>query len=85
MRCESQVLDRRLVKSASGVSEKRSVVREPPHSRRRYWEVEVAPTNRDSTGYCMLPGREAMQGRMLLDPAASFRTGEMTASEWLQL
>src|SRR5690606_23129828 len=42
-------------------------------------------TNRDSMGYRMLLGREAMLGRMLVDPAESFCTGEFSDQELNQL
>src|SRR5690606_35901186 len=38
---------------------------------------EVSLTNRDSMGYRMLLGREAMRGKMLVDPESSFLFGEL--------
>ena len=32
------------------------------------WEIELTLTNRDSMGFRMLLGREAMSGRILVDP-----------------
>ena len=71
VRCELPVLDRRSVKSSSGVSEKRYVVSAPLTIAGQTWEIELSLANRDSMGYRMLLGREAMQGRMLVDPEAS--------------
>jgi ribosomal protein S6--L-glutamate ligase len=42
------------------------------------WEVELTLTNRDTMGYRMLLGRQAMSGKMLVDPESSFLLGEPT-------
>lgn len=85
VRCESPVVDRRYVKSSSGTREKRYVISAPLQIGGDIWEVELTLTNRDSMGYRMLLGREAMSGRMLVDPAASFCLGEITPTEIVQL
>ncbi len=76
--CEAPVFDRRSVRSSSGVSERRYVVKMPLVMGDESWEIEVTLTNRDSMGYRMLLGRSAMAGRMLVDPEASFLFGEMS-------
>jgi len=81
VRCELPVLDCRSVKSSSGVSEKRYVVKAPMKIGSEIWDVELTLANRDSMGYRMLLGREAMSGRVLVDPAASFCLGELSALE----
>lgn len=78
VRCESEVLERRNVKSSNGVTEKRYVIKVPLQIADDSWEAEVTLSNRDSMGYRMLLGREAMEGRMLVDPAESFCTGVVT-------
>lgn len=85
VRCESPVVDRRYVKSSSGTREKRFVISAPLQMGGDVWEVELTLSNRDSMGYRMLLGREAMSGRMLVDPSASFCLGDMAATEVSQL
>lgn len=79
VRCESKICDRRLVKSSSGISEKRYVIRETVKLGERSWDIEITLTNRDSMGYRMLLGRQAMGDRMLVDPAESFCLGDVSA------
>jgi ribosomal protein S6--L-glutamate ligase len=81
VRCEAPVVDRRMVKSSTGTAEKRYVIRTAIELGDNYWEVELTLTNRDSMGYRMLLGREAMLGRMLVDPAESFCAGDFSAEE----
>ncbi|KZY74341.1 alpha-L-glutamate ligase, partial [Oleiphilus sp. HI0068] len=68
IRCERPIIDKRVVKSSSGVSETRFVVQAPLKIGEMIWEVELTLANRDSMGFRMLLGREAMVGRMLVDP-----------------
>ena len=85
VRCESPVIDRRYVKSSSGSKEKRYVISAPVQIGGDIWEIELTLTNRDSMGYRMLLGREAMSGRMLVDPASSFCLGEPASRDIAQL
>ncbi len=77
VRCEAQVVDKRVVKSSSGIAEKRYVIVTTLEHDGRCWDIELTLTNRDSMGYRMLLGREAMIGRILVDPAASFLGGHI--------
>lgn len=81
IRCEAPVVDRRNVKSSSGVSEKRYVIQAPIVLGEHEWDIEITLTDRDSMGYRMLLGREAMQHRMLVDPANSFLLGDKEQKE----
>ena len=77
--CEAPIVDEREVTSSSGHAELRIVVEamlrlgvavDAPE-----WPVEVTLTDREGMSYPMLLGREAMAGRVLVDPAASFVLG----------
>ncbi len=81
---ESPVVDRRKVKNTSGSVEVRYVIRTFLSIAQSTWEIEVTLTNRDSMGYRMLLGRQAMSGRILVDPEASFLLGEMSSDKLKQ-
>lgn len=76
VRCEARVVDRRSVKSSSGISEKRYVIRVPMQLGNFNRDIELTLTNRDSMGYRMLLGREAMQDRLLVDPSQGCLLGD---------
>ena len=78
--CRGLVVDRRDVKSSSGEKEKRHVIKTPIKLGNETWEIEVTLTNRDSMGYRMLIGREAMKERVLIDPEASCCLGRLDES-----
>lgn len=69
VQCESKVLDTRMIKNSSGVSEKRFVIQTQLEIDDQSWEIEVTLANRDTMGFKMLLGREAMNKRILVNPA----------------
>lgn len=78
IRCEAKVIDRRIVRSSSGITEKRYVIQSSMQIGNYHWEIELTLANRDSMGFRMLLGREAMENRVLVDPANSFILGDNT-------
>jgi ribosomal protein S6--L-glutamate ligase len=76
--CEAQLVDQRIVKSSNGTREKRYVIRTEVGLGNHNWQVEVTLTNRDSMGFRMLLGREAMVGRLIVDPEKKFELGQPT-------
>ncbi len=81
IRCEAPVIDRRTIRSSNGTTEKRFVIRTPMTLNNQTWEIELTLTNRDSMGYRMLLGREAMNGRMLVDSEESYLHGDVTPEQ----
>lgn len=80
--CEAPIIDKRIVKSSTGNREDRYVIKTPLKINDDHiWEIEVTLTNRDSMGYRMLLGREAMVGRMLVDPESSFMLGSLSEED----
>jgi ribosomal protein S6--L-glutamate ligase len=84
-KCKAEVVDRRSVKSSSGESEKRYVIRTELQLQDKVWDAEVTLTNRDNMGYRMLLGREAMKGKLLVDPERHFVLGDYTPEEFKKL
>lgn len=85
IRCEKPVIDRRAVKSSSGLSETRYVISASMQMGSENWEIELTLANRDSMGYRMLLGREAMGKRLVIDPSQSFCMGDILPEHALDL
>jgi ribosomal protein S6--L-glutamate ligase len=73
--CSAKVKGRRTVKSSSGISERRHVIETPVQLGDMSWDIEITLTNRDAMGYRMLLGREAMEGRLLINPGQELALG----------
>ena len=72
IRCERPVIDKRNVKSSSGISETRYVISAAVKLGELVWDIELTLANRDSMGFRMLLGREAMVERIMVDPALAW-------------
>ncbi len=81
IKCEAQLIDMRIVKSSTGTKEKRYVIKTELRLNSVSWTIELTLTNRDSMGYRMLLGREAMIGKLIVDPEKKFILGQPTAEE----
>jgi hypothetical protein len=83
--CEAPVVDEREVASSSGHAEVRLVVEAVLRLGLRAdapaWPVELTLTDRTPMRYPMLLGREAMAGRVRVDPAAAFLLGDLALPE----
>lgn len=81
VRCEAPIVDERTVTSSSGHADARLVVgltlRLGVRSDAPEWPIEVTLADRRTMAFPMLLGREAMVGRVLVDPGASFRLGTL--------
>ncbi|MXN89910.1 30S ribosomal protein S6--L-glutamate ligase [Flavobacterium sp. Sd200] len=82
--CQAPLVDKRVVKSSSGFREQRYVIKTQIRVGETNWEAEFTLTNRDSMGFRMLLGREAMSGRLLVDPEQKFLLGQPTREKLLE-
>ncbi|MEC7262654.1 MAG: 30S ribosomal protein S6--L-glutamate ligase [Bacteroidota bacterium] len=73
--CQAKLVDVRSVKSSQGISEERPVIKTPVKIGNTVFEIELTLANRDTMEYRMLLGREALNGRYLVDPSKSFNQG----------
>ncbi len=72
---ECPVLDERLVRASSGHEETRIVVRTDLSIRDLTWSIDVTLASRQPMRFRMLLGREALRGRVAVDPARSYLAG----------
>lgn len=74
--CDAPLIDKRIVKSSSGFRERRFVIQTLYKIGDLSWPIQMTLTNRDSMGFRMLLGREAMSGRILVDPERKYLLGQ---------
>lgn len=72
---ESPVIDVRTVRTSSGETTDRPVIRTNINLLGETWPVELTLADRHEMGFRMLLGREAFRGRFLVDSAQSFYNG----------
>ncbi|WP_396183151.1 30S ribosomal protein S6--L-glutamate ligase [Flavobacterium sp.] len=79
--CQAPLIDKRVVKSSSGFREQRFVIQTQLKLGESNWMIEMTLTNRDSMGFRMLLGREAMSGRALVDPERKYLLGDNSSDK----
>jgi hypothetical protein len=72
VRKEAKVEAVRKIKSSSGEAESRYVILTEIMLGNHRWTIELTLTNRSNMTYLMLLGREAMKGRIIVDPEKEF-------------
>ena len=83
--CEAPLVDRRVVRSSSGISEERPVVRTSVKIGQEVFEIELTLASRDAMEYRMLLGREALSGRYLVDPGQALMKGDFSEADLQQV
>ncbi|TDD97091.1 30S ribosomal protein S6--L-glutamate ligase [Flavobacterium cellulosilyticum] len=83
--CEAPLIDKRIVKSSSGFREQRYVIQTLLDIGQAKWAIEMTLTNRDSMGFRMLLGREAMSGKVLVDPEQKYLLGQPSSENLKEL
>jgi hypothetical protein len=70
--CVARVIDRRRITDSGGNSQERYVIRTMLKLGKSSWPIELTLSNRDSMGFRLLIGRQAIRRRYLVDPGRSF-------------
>jgi hypothetical protein len=70
--CTSPIVDYRWITSSSGHSQKRYIIQTVLTLGEFSSLIEISLANRDEMGFRMLVGRNALKGRILVDPSHSF-------------
>ena len=73
---EAEVVDERLIKSSSGHTELRPVIRTYVELVGVCWAIDLTLSNRGKMKFRMLLGREALQGRFIVDAEKSYVAGK---------
>ena len=73
--CSAKVHDIRSVRTSSGQATDRIVIQTTASWLDQTWTIDLTLADRSQMGFRMLVGREAMRGRMLVDPGRSYFGG----------
>lgn len=79
--CYAKLVDTRLVKSSTGIAEKRYVIKAPVRIGAETFEIELTLAHREGMDFRMLLGREAMNNRFMVNPAEKYRMGTINDQE----
>lgn len=79
--CQAKLYDRRTVKSSTGISEQRIVIKAPVTLGNQTFEIEMTLANRDAMEFKMLLGREALIDRYIVNPSKSFLQQNFSTEE----
>lgn len=72
VRREAKVKATRTIKSSNATKEKRYVIDTDIVMGSERWEIELTLTDRSEMTYLMLLGRQAMKGRLIVDPELKY-------------
>lgn len=76
MRTKAPIKSKKTVKSSFADTEKRFVIETPLCLGGETWPILLTLTDRSEMTYMMLLGREAMAGRILVDPSSEYLLSE---------
>ncbi|MDP5232040.1 MAG: 30S ribosomal protein S6--L-glutamate ligase [Cellulophaga sp.] len=79
--CEAKMIDRRIIKSSSGIAEERFVIRVPVKIGENTFDIDVTLANRDTMEFRMLLGREALNNRYIVNPAENYIVNDYIDAE----
>lgn len=83
--CCKPVIDERSIMSSNGHKENRYVIETVLGLGGQQWKIELTLSNRDPLRFRLLLGRQALNHRVLIDPALNCHHGTIRKSELLAL
>lgn len=72
IRCSAPVSDTRDIRSSSGHTEHRVIIRTRLQLGEDVWPIDISLTNRDAMGFRLLLGRAALRKHVRINPGRSF-------------
>ena len=75
VQCAAPLTDCRWIANPGGTRELRYIITTTVGIGGETWPIELSLTERDDLQFRVLIGREAMRGRLIVDPRRSFRSG----------
>lgn len=79
--CKAKVHQRRLVKSSTGISEERFVIKTHVTLGEETFEIELTLANRDGMEFRMLLGRQALINRYIVNPSEEYLLTKISEEE----
>lgn len=76
LRKETRVVDTRVIKSSNGTRENRHVIETMFSIGGHSWPILISITDRSVMSYLMLLGRQAMNGKIIVDPGEEYILGQ---------
>jgi ribosomal protein S6--L-glutamate ligase len=81
VKCQALLIDKRNVKSSNGIEENRPLIKTKIKIGNHLFQIDLNLTKRDSMGFRMLLGRDAMKNRIIIDPQYKYLSGNLLSSE----
>lgn len=72
IKCTAKILDKKRIKSSNGDKERRYIINTLAVMGNLQWTIRLTLTNRASMNHLMLLGRQAMVGKIIVDPEFNF-------------
>lgn len=80
IKCTAKIIDKKRIKSSNGDKERRYIINTLAVMGSLQWTIRLTLTNRASMNHLMLLGRQAMVGKIIVDPELSFLASKEVAS-----
>ena len=81
--CSAKIHDTRIIRTSSGIAQKRYVIKVPVQLGNQVFDVELSLANREAMEHRMLLGREAMVDRFIVNPSLENVLGNISDKQIL--